>query len=217
MMTPYTPPKSDPIDVVYRDKALIIVNKPSGLLSVPGRGPEKADCMISRVNADFPTARIVHRLDMETSGLLILALNDEVQRAISMLFERRAVEKTYIAMVAGRPETDEGQVDLPLSKDWPNRPMQKVDIKGGKPSQTLWKVLERLGGRSRLELKPVTGRTHQLRVHMNELGYPILGDGLYGSCGSKSGAPKLLLHASSLRFVHPVTGEALMVQSQPDF
>ena len=154
---------------------------------------------------------------METSGLLILALNDAVQRAISMMFERRAIDKTYVAMVWGTPKKQGGTVEYPLSKDWPNRPLQKVDMENGKPSLTYWKLIERLNGQSRIELKPMTGRTHQLRVHMDMIGHPILGDSLYGSDKSRSASPVLLLHANWLGFEHPVTGESLSVHSAPEF
>jgi tRNA pseudouridine32 synthase/23S rRNA pseudouridine746 synthase len=217
MMSPYTPPAPGPIDAVYRDEALLIVNKPSGLLSVPGRGPEKSDCLLSRVHAEDPAARIVHRLDMETSGLLILALSDEVQRATSKLFEKRAIAKTYIALVAGRPEADFGHIDLPLNKDWPNRPLQRVDHDSGKASQTDWRVIERKDSFARLKLTPLTGRTHQLRVHMDAIGHPILGDTLYGTPMSRSQAKRLALHASALSFAHPVSGALVRAQSVPDF
>lgn len=217
MMSPYTPPAAGPIDVVYRDEALLIVNKPSGLLSVPGRGPEKSDCLISRVQAERPAARIVHRLDMETSGLLILALSDEAQRRMSKLFEKRAIAKTYIALVAGLPEADLGHVDLPLAKDWPNRPLQRVDHETGKASKTDWQVIERGDSFARLKLTPLTGRTHQLRVHMDAIGHPILGDTLYGTPASRRQAERLALHASSLSFQHPVSGARVRVQSEPDF
>ncbi len=217
MMSPYAPPPAGFLDIVFRDESLLVVNKPSGLLSVPGRGPEKADCLISRVQSDDPLARIVHRLDMETSGLLILALSDEMQRTLSMMFERRAVNKTYVALVAGAPAQDEGLVDLPLAKDWPNRPLQKVDLDAGKPSQTRWRVMRRAKGHALLELEPVTGRTHQLRVHMEAIGHPILGDTLYGDAVSRAGAERLALHACRLRFDHPVTGAVLDLRSTADF
>ena len=217
MMSPYVPPAMAPIDIVYRDEGLLIVNKPSGLLSVPGRGPEKADCLISRVQASEAGARIVHRLDMETSGLLVLALTAEMQRAMSMLFERRAVGKTYEALVWGQPEGESGLVDLPLAKDWPNRPLQRVDPEGGKPSETHWQVIGREEGFARVRLRPVTGRTHQLRVHMDTIGHPILGDTLYGTDRSCGMADRLRLHARGLAFMHPVTGAAVEAESVPDF
>jgi len=217
MMSPYTPPALAPLDIIYGDDDILVVNKPSGLLSVPGRGPEKADCMIARVQVDYPSARIVHRLDMETSGLLILALSDRVQRTLSMMFERRAIDKIYIALVSGRPSAETGTVDLPLSKDWPNRPLQRVDFEAGKPSLTHWRLLEQGDGAARLELKPETGRTHQLRVHMDAIGHPILGDTLYGDENSRAGAEKLALHASALAFAHPISGAMLEFNRAPDF
>ena len=217
MMSPYAPPPAGLPETVYRDEHLLVVNKPSGLLSVPGRGPEKADCLVSRVQSEEPSASIVHRLDMETSGLLILALSSEVQRKMSKMFERRAVNKTYVALVAGDPAQDEGQVDLPLAKDWPNRPLQKVDMDTGKPSQTGWRVLRRAKTYALMELVPVTGRTHQLRVHMEAIGHPILGDTLYGDAVSRARADRLALHACRLMFDHPMTGVALDLRSPAEF
>jgi len=193
------------------------VEKPSGLLSVPGRGPEKADCLVSRVQADYPDALIVHRLDMETSGLIVLARNQNMHRALSKCFEARQIDKTYIARVAGALGPQTGQVDLPLMKDWPNRPLQKVDMEAGKPSLTQWNIRAYEGGVSRVELTPLTGRTHQLRVHMNAIGHPILGDLLYGTPQSRAGATRLQLHASELKFTHPVSGKALLLQSPAPF
>ena len=216
-MSPYAPPPAGLPDIVYRDEHLLVVNKPSGLLSVPGRGPEKADCLISRVQSGDPSALIVHRLDMETSGLLILALSGEVQRMMSMMFERRAVNKTYVALVAGDPAHEAGLVECPLAKDWPNRPLQKVDIEAGKPSQTRWRVIRRAKTYALMELVPMTGRTHQLRVHMEAIGHPILGDTLYGDAISRAAASRWALHACRLIFDHPVTGVTLDLRSSADF
>ena len=213
MTSPYHPPPVLPLNIVFQDAHLIVVEKPSGLLSVPGRGPEKADCLVSRLQDGFPGALIVHRLDMETSGLMVLALNKNVHRALSQLFENRAVEKHYEARIAGVPSQDTGRIDLPLMKDWPNRPLQKVDHESGKPSITDWKLLTREGDCARVALTPLTGRTHQLRVHLNAIGHPILGDLLYGSLESRAAAPRLQLHASTLAFEHPVTGAGMMLQS----
>lgn len=217
MMTPYLPPENTPLTFIYVDDDLLVVEKPSGLLSVPGRGPEKADCLVSRVQADYPDALIVHRLDMETSGLIVLARNQNVHRALSKCFEARQIDKTYIARVAGALEPQTGQVDLPLMKDWPNRPLQKVDMEAGKPSLTQWKIRAYEGEVSRVELTPLTGRTHQLRVHMNAIGHPILGDLLYGTPQSRAGATRLQLHASALKFTHPLSGKALLLQSPAPF
>ncbi len=212
---------SNTLDVVYRDGALLVANKPAGLLAVPGRGPDKQDCLSARLQSAFPDALVVHRLDMATSGLMVFARGAEMQRRLSKLFQERKVEKRYVAVVAGGLTQDQGEVGLPLICDWPNRPLQKIDAENGKPSLTRYRrtgfdklspngVLES----SRVELEPVTGRTHQLRVHMAAIGHPILGDALYGDAGS---APRLLLHASSLSFTHPASGEPLNFASSPPF
>lgn len=217
VLTPYIPPPRKPITPHFADDHLIVVEKPSGLLSVPGRGPEKQDCLASRANDAFPGALIVHRLDMETSGLMVLALREDSHRALSKQFEKRQVQKTYIARVAGQMSAKTGEIDLPLMKDWPKRPLQKVDAENGKPSLTHWRCLELEQHASRLQLTPLTGRTHQLRVHLNAIGHPILGDLLYGTAQSRAGADRLQLHASTLSFDHPETGEHLSFSSIPQF
>ena len=217
MSTPYNPPENTKSYIVYQDMHLLLAEKPSGLLSVPGRGPEKADCFISRVQAEVSDALIVHRLDMETSGLMVLARGPENHKALSVQFQDRLVKKTYTARVAGVPIDREGRVDLPLVKDWPNRPLQKVDHINGKPSVTHWRLLETEGNVSCLELTPETGRSHQLRVHLNAIGHPILGDQLYGTAQSKAGADRLQLHACTLEITHPATGEALRRHSPASF
>lgn len=203
-------------DLIYADPALLVVNKAPGLLSVPGRGPDKQDCLIHRVQAVYPEALSVHRLDMGTSGLLIVARGPAMHRELSILFQERKVAKRYIAVVAGQLPAASGAVDLPLICDWPNRPRQKVDHEIGKPSLTHYRRLEydALTDTSRVELEPITGRSHQLRVHMAELGHPILGDELYGS---ESSAPRLLLHATMLNFPMPGTNECRTFESPPDF
>lgn len=195
-----------------------MVNKPAGLLSVPGRGTDKTDSLATRVQNEFPDARSVHRLDMSTSGLLVFARGADMQRRLSQLFRERGVEKCYIAMVAGCVEINEGEVDLPLGSDWPNRPRQKVDFAGGKSSLTRYRVLahDAAAGTSRVELEPVTGRTHQLRVHMAAIGHPIVGDTLYGGA-SGAIAERLLLHASVLSFTHPFSAEPLTLVSETPF
>ena len=205
--------------VLHVDDTFIVINKPSGLLSVPGRGPDKADCAASRVRQLFSDALTVHRLDMETSGLLLFARGIDAQRALSRAFESRQVEKRYVAVVDGLMENDSGEIDLPLICDWPNRPRQIVDHTIGKPSLTHWRVLARDAqvNTTRVELSPVTGRSHQLRVHMNEIGHPILGDALYGTDESRAAAPRLLLHATRLRFPHPTAAEIVEFVSTPDF
>ncbi len=210
-MTAYTPPQ-EPLRYVHVDDDLIVIDKPPGLLSVPGRGPEKADCAITRVHADHPDALTVHRLDMSTSGLLVLARSKAMQAALSRLFERGKVEKAYIADVWGVPDPVAGEIDLPLINDWPNRPRQKVDHDTGKPSRTLYETCETgeaRSGRARLRLTPLTGRTHQLRVHLAEIGHPILGDDLYAHEAALAAAPRLCLHAHALAFDHPGTAERL--------
>lgn len=223
----YQPPIADGRGVIYRDDFLIIVNKPAGLLSVPGRGADKADSLISRLQASWPDALVVHRLDMSTSGLVVLARGMDMQRRLSAMFRERQVVKRYVAVVAGRMVEAAGEVDLPIGRDWPNRPRQKVDVAEGKPSLTRYRVLglENFNNgphivngdgleATRIELEPATGRTHQLRVHMAAIGFPILGDQLYGN---ESAADRLMLHACRVGFEHPVSGESLNVVCKPPF
>lgn len=204
---PYAAPADDGFDLVYLDAALLVVNKPAGLLSVPGRGAEKQDCLARRVQAAYPEALIVHRLDLSTSGLLVLARGKEMQRRLSRLFAERQVDKRYLAVVSGSLQTPAGEIDLPLSADWPERPRQKVDLLAGKPSLTRYQVLSHdpAGPTSRLALWPETGRTHQLRVHLQAIGHPIVGDTLYAGAA----AERLLLHAEELLFAHPESGQRL--------
>ena len=215
----YNPPPLSSLDILFEDEFLLILNKPSGLLSVPGRGADKQDCLISRVQLQYPSALIVHRLDMSTSGLMILALNKDMESILSTLFQKRKVEKKYIAVVEGQVEKNEGLIDLPIITDWPNRPKQKVDYDCGKPSETLYKILQinNKTDTSRLELTPLTGRTHQLRLHLQAIGHAILGDELYASKKAQKMATRLNLHASELRFTHPITDEYLSFNSAPDF
>ncbi|KPK49266.1 MAG: pseudouridine synthase [Thiotrichales bacterium SG8_50] len=217
--TPYHPPPPAPLDIVYMDDALLAVNKPGGLLSVPGRGESKRDSLALRAQQEFPESLIVHRLDMETSGLLLLARNPDMQRALSRAFARREVEKTYVAEVTGRLDIVNGSIDLPLVCDWPNRPRQIVDYGRGKPSVTHYRVVDYDPQRdsSRVELRPATGRTHQLRVHLQSLGHPILGDALYADEITRSKADRLRLHATALVFNHPLTGDRLALESRPPF
>jgi len=216
--TIYTPPPDNGIDFAYRDEFLLVVNKPSGLLSVPGRGEEKLDSLTVRVQKEFPDALGVHRLDMSTSGLMILALGKEMHRLLSRLFREHKVSKRYVALVAGRLDPAIGVVDLPLGSDWPNRPRQKVDFAGGKSSLTRYRLLAHdvATGTSRVELEPLTGRTHQLRVHMAVIGHPIVGDTLYGGAAGAT-AERLLLHASELSFTHPFITEPLTLVSEAPF
>lgn len=207
------------LQIVHADAHCIVACKPSGLLAVPGRGDAGRDCLSERVRSEYPDALIVHRLDMATSGLMLLARSTDTQRRLSIAFARREVHKRYIAVVAGRLNADQGEIDLPLAADWPNRPRQVVDAIRGRPSLTRYRVLEFDDARAatRVELEPVTGRSHQLRVHLLALGHTILGDALYGSAEVQAAAPRLLLHASSLRFTHPASGETMSFDSSPPF
>ena len=206
------------IEIVTIDETFLVVNKPSGLLSVPGRGPDKADCLSARVQAEFSGALVVHRLDMETSGLMVFARTLDAQRALNRAFEQRLVEKYYVAVVMGIVENDQGTIDLPLICDWPNRPRQVVDHTIGKPSTTHYVVLARDEAlkQTRVGLTPVTGRSHQLRVHMASLGHPIIGDSLY-SVNPPSTAQRLLLHAAKLSFPHPLSDESVNCVSDAPF
>lgn len=200
----YAPPAEAP-QIIHADHEILVVNKPAGLLSVPGRGPDKADCLIERLRGAFPTILLVHRLDQDTSGVMVFGLTPHAQRHLSRQFEERRTRKTYVARVAGRLEPRTGRVDLPLIVDWPNRPRQMVDHVHGRPAITDWRVVRASDEESRVRLSPITGRSHQLRVHMAQLGHPILGDPLYAS-GAAAAHPRLMLHAESLRLKHPETG-----------
>ena len=211
----------DTLEVLYEDAHLIALVKPAGLLSVPGRGPENADCLSARAQRRWPEALIVHRLDQATSGLMLMARGIEVQRRLSAAFAERRVDKRYEALAHGLPPlpaSDDGwgQIDLPLIVDWPNRPRSKVDHASGKPSRTRWRMLahDTASDTARLALVPVTGRSHQLRVHLLAIGHPIVGDTLYGP---PDGAPRLMLHACALRLEHPVTGQPLALESRVPF
>ena len=216
-------PETDLIDLVYQDAYLLVLNKPAGLLCVPGRGEDKQDCLSARAMRQWPDALIVHRLDMATSGLVLMARGAAMQRALGDAFANRLVHKRYQAIVDGAmPVKDEWSViDVPLMADWPRRPLQKVDA-AGKPSVTRWRVLHSspagdLAAATHVLLEPLTGRSHQLRVHLLSIGHPILGDALYGSEEVQARAPRLLLHASELGFVHPATQQPLRFESPPDF
>lgn len=199
----YDPP-ADALNILHVDEHLLVLSKPSGLLSVPGK--VHADCLEARVRAEFPEALLVHRLDLETSGVFVMARNKAAQANLGKQFERRKTEKTYIAKVWGCPAEDEGIVDLPLRCDWERRPIQMVCHEHGREAQTHWRVLERGKTSARVELKPVTGRSHQLRVHMAALGHPILGDPFYADEAARVAADRLMLHAQSLTLFHPADG-----------
>lgn len=212
----YAPPP-DPIVILHQDEDILFADKPAGLLSVPGRGDGLADCLITRLRVEFPEILLVHRLDMDTSGVLVFALTSAAQVALGQQFEARKTRKHYTARVWGQVAGDVGRVDLPLIVDWPNRPRQMVCPDTGRSAQTDWKLIRREdGGVSRLRLTPVTGRTHQLRVHMQAMGHPILGDTLYAS-GPARDFPRLMLHAQSLRLNHPRTGHSMTVTAPVPF
>ncbi len=214
-MDAYCPPDT-PLEIIHQDHELLLVNKPSGLLSVPGKGEHLADCLLSRIQAAFPEALLVHRLDRDTSGIMVFALTPHAQRHLGLQFEKRQVKKVYVAKVYGVVDGDEGTVDLPLIVDWPNRPRQHVDHENGKPAVTDWKVVKRGAAETRMRLFPQTGRSHQLRVHMKELGHPILGDPFYAT-GPAREAPRLMLHAESLRLRHPDGGKGLTFKAKCPF
>jgi tRNA pseudouridine32 synthase/23S rRNA pseudouridine746 synthase len=207
------------IAVPWFDESLIVVDKPAGLLAVPGRGDDKQDCVARRVQMHWPDALVVHRLDMATSGLMLLARGALAQRRLGDAFAARAVLKQYVAVVDGLPAAEHGCITLPLAADWPNRPRQRVDAAHGKPSSTDWRVLSRdaAGSRTRLLLMPTTGRSHQLRVHLQAVGHAIVGDTLYASRDVAAASSRLLLHASRLELAHPITGAALIFESAPPF
>jgi tRNA pseudouridine32 synthase/23S rRNA pseudouridine746 synthase len=203
--------------VLYHDDYVVVLNKPSGLLSVKGIGVDKIDCLAVRVASAIEGARIVHRLDMDTSGVIVMARDAGTHRELSRQFQDREVQKTYIAVVDGVVEGESGLIDIPIRKDFDNPPRQCVDFEKGKSSQTNWRVKERQADRTRLELKPTTGRSHQLRIHLREVGHPILGDDLYASEQLQQLAPRLLLHALELSFVHPANNEKMTITADCPF
>ena len=205
------------IPIIYQDDDVIVAVKPNGLLSVPGRLPENKDCLITRIQQTRPEALIVHRLDCETSGLVVLACNKASHKELSRQFHDRETQKRYVAVVDGLMTDEVGEIDLPLIADWPNRPKQMVDFERGKPSQTLYKVINRTDNTTRVELTPITGRSHQLRVHMLSLGHAILGDKLYANESVIEKAPRMLLHAQELGFKHPITEEFCVYHYPAEF
>lgn len=211
----YAPPPGPPV-VIHADDQVLVVDKQAGLLSVPGRGEDRADCLIARLRGAFPTVLLVHRLDLDTSGVMVFALTPHAQRHLSRQFEERRTRKVYVARLAGRLEPATGRVDLPLIVDWPNRPRQKVDALAGRPAQTDWRVVRATEGETRVRLMPLTGRSHQLRVHMASLGHPILGDPLYAR-GAAADHPRLMLHAENLRFRHPDSGVQIGFSARTPF
>ena len=203
--------------IVHRDDRLLVLDKPSGLLAVPGRGPDLQDCLARRVQELFPTALVVHRLDRDTSGLMLMALDASAQRELGRQFEQRQVHKHYQCIVRGVPECSSGLVDLPIARDPARPPRYRIDQDAGRPSQTGWQVLERLGDRARLDVEPITGRSHQIRLHLATLGHPILGDPLYADDETHRLAPRLLLHATLLAVTHPADGQSVEWRSECPF
>jgi tRNA pseudouridine32 synthase/23S rRNA pseudouridine746 synthase len=209
----YAPPPGPPV-IVHADAELIVADKPAGLLSVPGKGAAKADCLIARLQRLYPRVLLVHRLDSDTSGLIVFARTSAAQVSLAGQFERRETGKTYLARVRGEVAGERGTVDLPLSVDWPNRPRQHVNRESGRQAVTDWEVAARLPGETRMLLTPRTGRSHQLRVHMAEIGHPILGDPLYAD-GPARAHPRLMLHAWRLAFRHPADGRVAFEAAPP--
>ena len=214
----YAPPLMA-LDILYIDNDLLIANKPAGLLTVPGKGPDKQDCLINRVLKVNPNARVVHRLDQGTSGIVMFPLNYMCLKLLTKQFETRDIHKRYVAVVAGLVEQDEGEVQLPLICDWPNRPLQKVCFESGKPAHTRYTVLKRdiTNNSTRVLLEPVSGRTHQLRVHMQSLGHPMLGDQLYSPSNIQAQAPRLLLHAQHIQLTHPISQVDIQIECMAEF
>jgi tRNA pseudouridine32 synthase/23S rRNA pseudouridine746 synthase len=214
-MDRYDPPQT-PLSILHRDAHLLVVEKPPGLLSVPGKGAALADCLTGRLRAEFPEVLLVHRLDRDTSGVMVFARTPQAQRHLGLQFERRHLSKTYVARVWGQVAEDAGTVDLPIIVDWPNRPLQKIDHQAGRPAQTDWKLIRRDDSESRLRLFPRTGRSHQLRLHMREIGHPILGDPFYAT-GAARAFPRLMLHAEGLKLRHPEGGGWMKFVSEVPF
>lgn len=212
----YEPPRT-PLDILYIDEDVLVVNKPSGLLTVPGKELKHHDSLELRVKIEYPNSFLVHRLDMDTSGVIIFALSKSTQRSLNLQFEKRIVKKLYEARVFGNIKEDNGFIDLPLIVDWPNRPLQKIDAKEGKSALTHWQVLDREGDVTRVALMPETGRTHQLRVHMMSLGHTILGDRFYGNVAEINLANELQLHAKDLMIIHPKNGKKITFKAPLPF
>lgn len=211
----YAPPDT-PLEVLHQDHEILVVNKPPGLLSVPGKGDHLSDCLIARLRAVFPEVLLVHRLDRDTSGVMVFALTPHAQRHLGLQFEKRQVRKVYLARVWGEMPAKTGTVDLPLKVDWPNRPRQKVDHADGRAAVTDWRVVRVQDGTTRVRLYPHTGRSHQLRVHMAEIGHPILGDPIYAT-GPARDVARLMLHSESLRLRHPDGGAGMSFTAAAPF
>lgn len=215
---PYLVPHSqEEIRILHADNDLLLVRKPHLLLSIPGRHPLNKDCLVTRLQQRYPSASIVHRLDLDTSGIMVIPLNKPTHAHISRQFQLRQVEKSYHAVVYGLVAADSGEIDLPIATDWDNRPLQMICHERGRSALTRFEVLERGVDRTRVLLKPVTGRSHQLRIHLRELGHPILGCDMYAHPEALAMSPRLMLHATTLAFTHPGTGQWLAGECAPDF
>lgn len=213
----YAPPADIGLNIIHKDDDILVLSKPANLLSVSGKAQDHSDCLEARALNDFPDAKVVHRLDRGTSGIFIMALNPAAHRHLGLQFEKRKTQKTYIAEVIGIVEQDEGLIDLPMRTDWYNRPKQMVDTYFGREAITEWKVISRGAETTRLELNPKTGRSHQLRVHLQELGHPILGDSFYAPDHAVAMAERLLLHAQTLEIFHPKDGQRLRLSDPCPF
>lgn len=211
----YSPPTKPYLRILYRDEYLLVLDKPSGLLSVPGI--KFKDSLQNRAQRVFPTATVVHRLDMATSGIMLMPLQKQTHRVLSSYFQQRLMKKRYLARVYGVPKAESGEINLPLIVDWENKPKQKIDYEHGKKSQTFWRVLGTKDNESLIELNPITGRSHQLRVHMLSMEHPILGDRLYAHPDALAMANRLQLHATEISFEHPDTGEPMHFVSRCEF
>lgn len=213
----YNPPTEPYLDILYEDEYIVVVNKPSGILSVPGKAAEHYDSIVSRVKSNNPDAGAVHRLDMSTSGVMVISKTKLATGRLGKQFQERQTDKVYFAWVGGQVEKPEGVIKLPLCTDWENRPLQHVDFENGREAITHYIVLKTLEDRTFVRLHPYTGRSHQLRVHMKELGHPILGDHLYAPIELKNASPRLCLHAGMLSFYHPISNQKLKFTAMPDF
>ena len=211
----YVPPDVS-LSILHADHQILLVDKPAGLLSVPGKGDHLADCLIARIRAVYPEVLLVHRLDRDTSGVMVFALTPNAQRHLGLQFEKRMTRKAYVARIWGKLEPKTGTVDLPIIVDWPNRPLQKIDHENGRAAQTDWRVMRYEEAATRVRLTPHTGRSHQLRVHMLALGHPILGDPFYAK-GEARDAPRLMLHSESLRLRHPDGGISMTFKAKVPF
>ncbi len=206
------------VHIIHQDEHLLLVNKPEFLLSVPGRGPENKDSLITRLQQDYPTARIVHRLDLDTSGVMIVPLSGAALSALGRMFQLRQIKKEYHAIVFGKMRDEHGCIDLPIARDWQHRPRQKIDFISGKAARTDYQTLAKVGKMSsRLLLRPYSGRSHQLRIHLRSVGHPILGCDLYAHAAAYDMALRLMLHATRLTFEHPITAQLVDVNSPPPF